>query len=163
MDREKTDRKKEAMRKKALGELGELVALKTLVDKGFENISHLNDIKRRNFPFADLLAEKNGKKYAISVKARNKFQKNGTLNNRYNLKQTHVAAVEIELIAEAYWMAIPFDKNSYSVRFGSIRELKDARGRPLSGIPMGEECTYGEEWVKDKPHYFDFSFFTNQN
>ena len=49
MDSEKTDSKKEAMRKKALGELGELVALKTLVDKGFEKISHLNDTKRRTF------------------------------------------------------------------------------------------------------------------
>jgi hypothetical protein len=163
MDSGKTDSKKEAMRKKALGELGELVALKTLVDNGFEKISHLNDTKRRNFPFADLLAEKDGKKYAISVKARNKFQKNGTLNNRYNLKQTHVASVENELVADAYWMAIQFDKNSYSVRFGAVVELKDAGGRPLSGIPMGEDCAYGEEWVKDKPHYFDFSFFTNQN
>ena len=162
MDREKIDSKKEAMRKKALGELGELVALKTLVDNDFEKISHLNDTKRRNFPFADLLAEKDGKKYAISVKARNKFQKNGTLNSRYNLKQTHIAAVENELVAEAYWMAISFDKNSYSVRFGSVKELKDANGRPLSGIPMGEDCAYGEELVKDKSHYFDFSFFTNQ-
>ena len=157
------DSKREAMRKKALGELGELIALKALVDNGFEKISHLNDTKRRNFPFADLLAEKDGKKYAISVKARNKFQKNGTLNNRYNLKQTHVAAVEKELVAEAYWMAIPFDKNSYSVRFGSVMELKNTEGKPLSGIPMGEDCTYGEEWVRNKPHYFDFSFFTNQN
>ena len=163
MDSEITGSKKEAMRNKALGELGELVALKTLVDNGFEKISHLNDTKRKNFPFADLLAEKDGKKYAISVKARNKFQKNGTLNNRYNLRQTHVAAVEKELVAEAYWMAIPFDKNSYSVRFGSVMELKDAGGKPLNGIPMGEDCAYGEEWVKDKPHYFDFSFFTNQN
>jgi hypothetical protein len=163
MDCETIDSKKEAMRKKALGELGELVALKTLVDHGFEKISHLNDTKRRNFPFADLLAEKDGKKYAISVKARNKFQKNGTLNNRYNLKQTHIEAVEKELVAEAYWMAIPFDKKSYSVRFGSVKELKDAGGKPLSGIPMGEYCEYGEEWVKDKRHYFDFSFFTNQN
>jgi len=153
----------DALRKKALGELGELIALKTLVDNGFEKITHLNDTKRRNFPFADLLAEKDGKKYAISVKARNKFQKDGTLNSRYNLKLTHVEAIENELAAEAYWMAIPFDKNSYSVRFGSVMELKDASGKSLTGIPMGKDCTYGEEWVKDKPHYFDFSFFTNQN
>ena len=163
MSEEEKDGKKEAMRKKALGELGELVALKTLVDHGFEKITHLNDTKRRNYPFADLLAEKDGKKYAISVKARNKFQKNGTLNNRYNLSQKHVAAVEVELNAEAFWMAIPFEKNSYSVRFGSVAELKDANGRPLSGIPMGEDCAYGKEWIKDKPHYFDFSYFTNTN
>lgn len=163
MSSEKAGSKKEAMRKKALGELGELVALKTLVDNGFEKISHLNDTKRRNYPFADLFAVKDGKKYAISVKARNKFQKNGTLNNRYNLKRAHIEAVENELDAEAYWMAIQFDKNSYSVRFGSVMELKDARGKPLSGIPMGKDCAYGKEWVKDKSHYFDFSFFTNQN
>jgi hypothetical protein len=60
-------------------------------------------------------------------------------------------------------MAIPFDKKSYSVRFGSVMELKDVSGKPLTGIPMGEDCVYGEEWVKDKLHYFDFSFFTNQN
>jgi hypothetical protein len=78
MDSGISDSKKEAMRKKALGELGELIALKALVDNGFEKISHLNDTKRRNFPFADLLAEKDGKKYAISVKARNKFQKKPT-------------------------------------------------------------------------------------
>ena len=119
MNEREVSSKKEALRKKALGELGELVALKTLVDNGFEKITHLNDTKRRNYPFADLLAEKDGKRYAISVKARNKFQKNGTLNNRYNLKQTRVTAVEAELDAEAFWMAIPFDKNSYSVRFGS--------------------------------------------
>ena len=156
------DSKREAMRKKALGELGELVALKTLVDKGFEKISHLNDTKRRNFPFADLLAEKDGKRYAISVKARNKLQRDGTLNNRYNLDQRHVAAVQEELKAKAYWMAIPFDKNSYSVRFGSVMELTDASGKPLRSIPMGEDCMYGEEWVTDRRHYFDFSFFTNQ-
>lgn len=163
MNEREVNNKKEALRKKALGELGELVALKTLVDNGFERITHLNDTKKRNYPFADLLAEKDGKRYAISVKARNKFQKNGTLNNRYNLKQTHVAAVEAELDAEAFWMAIPFDMNSYSVRFGSVVELKDANGRQLSGIPMGEDCAYGNELVKDKKHYFDFSYFTNMN
>ncbi len=155
--------KKEAMRKRALGELGELIALKTLIDNGFQKILHLNDTKRRNYPFADLLAEKDGKRYAISVKARNKFQKNGTLNGRYNLKQTHVVEVEAELDAEAFWMAIPFDKNSYSVRFGSVAELKDANGKALTGIPMSENCTYGKEWVKDKPHYFDFNYFTNMD
>jgi len=72
-------------------------------------------------------------------------------------------AVERDLSAEAYWMAIPYDKKSYSVRFGSVKELKDARGEPLSGIPMGEKCSYGEEWIKDKPHYFDLRYFTNRN
>jgi hypothetical protein len=57
--------------------------------------------------------------------------------------------VENELVAEAYWMAIPFDKKSYSVRFGSVMELKNTSGKPLTGIPMGEDCAYGESIGSD--------------
>jgi len=46
-----------------------------LVDKNFDKIENLND-GRLNEPFADLKCEKDGKVYIISVKARNKFQKN---------------------------------------------------------------------------------------
>jgi hypothetical protein len=76
--------KKEAARKKSLGELGELFALKALVDKKFDRIRNLND-NTRNEAFADIECEKDGLRYIISVKARNKYQKNGRLNSRYNL------------------------------------------------------------------------------
>ena len=72
--------KKEAARKKSLGELGELFALKTLVDKKFDRIRNLND-NTINEPFADIECEKEGLRYVISVKARNKCQKNGKLNS----------------------------------------------------------------------------------
>jgi hypothetical protein len=78
------DTKKEAARKKSLGELGELFALKALVDKKFDRIRNLND-NSMNETFADIECEKDGVKYIISVKARNKYQKNGKLNTRYNL------------------------------------------------------------------------------
>ena len=81
MDNEKI---KEAARKKSLGELGELFAIKALVDKKFDRIRNLND-KIMNEAFADIECEKDGVCYVISVKARNKFQKNGKLNTRYNL------------------------------------------------------------------------------
>ncbi len=71
--------KKEASRKKSLGELGELFALKSLVDKKFDKIRNLNDDKL-NETFADISCEKDDVKYIFSVKARNKFQKNGKLN-----------------------------------------------------------------------------------
>jgi hypothetical protein len=67
--------KKEAARKKSLGELGELFAIKSLVDRNFDKIRNLND-KTMNEAFADIECEKNGLKYIISVKARNKYQKN---------------------------------------------------------------------------------------
>ena len=79
-----TENKKEAARKKSLGELGELFALKALVDKKFDRIRNLND-NSMNEAFADILCEKDGLRYIISVKARNKYQKNGKLNTRYNL------------------------------------------------------------------------------
>ena len=80
MSKEKN--KKEASRKKSLGELGELFAIKALVDNHYEKIVNLND-KKMNFPFADLYAEKEGKRFIFSVKARNKYQKNQR-NHRYS-------------------------------------------------------------------------------
>ena len=73
--------KKEAERKKSLGELGELFAIKALVDKKFDRIRNLND-NHMNEKFADIECEKDGLRYVISVKARNKYQKNGKLNSR---------------------------------------------------------------------------------
>jgi len=73
------ENKKEAARKKSLGELGELFAIKALVDKRFDRIRNLND-NLMNVTFADIECEKDGVKYIISVKARNKYQKNGKLN-----------------------------------------------------------------------------------
>lgn len=52
--------KKEALRKKSLGELGELFGIKALVDNSFEKVVNLND-KKMNYPFADLYAEKDKK------------------------------------------------------------------------------------------------------
>ena len=73
--------KKEAARKKSLGELGELFAIKALVDNEFDRIRNLND-RQLNEPFADIECEKDGKKYIVRVKARNKFQIDGKLNSR---------------------------------------------------------------------------------
>jgi hypothetical protein len=81
------ENKKEAARKKSLGELGGLFAIKALVDKIFDRIRNLND-NIMNETFADIECEKDGVRYVISVKARNKYQKNGKLNSRYNLGST---------------------------------------------------------------------------
>lgn len=49
--------KKEAARKKSLGQLGELFAIKTLVDENFDKIRNLNDANM-NEPYADIYCEK---------------------------------------------------------------------------------------------------------
>lgn len=153
--------KKEALRKKSLGELGELFGIKALVDNLFVKVVNLNDTKM-NYPFADIYAEKDHKKYIISIKSRNKYQKNHTLNARYNLGSNaykNAQAAEIEFEAEAYWMAIQFDAHTYSIYFGSLRELNNRNGIPVRECEQG---SIGICLVKDKRHYFDFAFFGNK-
>ena len=127
------ENKKEAARKKSLGELGELFAIKALVDNKFDRIRNLND-KLMNETFADIECEKDGKKYIVSVKARNKYQKNGKVNTRYNLGRevyTKALMAEKKYNAIAHWMAIQFDKNSFSIYFGSLEELQGSKAIPI--------------------------------
>jgi hypothetical protein len=154
------ENKKEAARKKSLGELGELFAIKALVDKKFDRIRNLND-NTMNEPFADIECEKDGKRYVISVKSRNKHQKNGKLNSQYNLGKNayeKASSAELKYNASAYWMAIQFDKNSYSVYFGVLEDLNDKKAIPVDKCEKG---LIGEIWEYNKRHYFDFDYYTN--
>ena len=153
--------KKEAARKKSLGELGELFAIKALVDMRFDKIRNLND-NRRNEPFADLYCEKGSKKYIISVKSRNKYQKDKKLNPRYNLGvnvSNKVLDIEKKYNAKAHWMAIQFDELTYSIYFGSIEELKGSKAIPVDKC---EKKLIGKIWVHNKRHYFDFDYYANK-
>ena len=155
------ENKKEASRKKSLGELGELFALKALVDKKFDRIRNLND-NLMNETFADIECEKNGQKYIISVKARNKYQKDGKLNTRYNLGQDiyeKSLSAEKKYNASAYWIAIQFDHKSFSIYFGSLKELNGSKAIPVDKCQKGQ---IGEIWEDNKRHYFDFEYYTNK-
>ena len=83
-----------ALRVKSLGALGELIAIKVLVDNDFEKIHNLND-QKKNFPYGDLYAEQDGARYVISVKSRNKYQRNGKINSRYKLGERCYERAEI--------------------------------------------------------------------
>ena len=155
------ENKKEASRKKSLGELGELFALKSLVDNNFDKIRNLNDVSM-NETFADISCEKDGIKYIISVKARNKFQKNGKLNTRYNLGKDvndKSLASEKKYNAISCWLAIQFDHNSFSIYFGKISELNGSKAIPVDKCERG---FIGDTWVNNKRHYFDFDYYTNR-
>jgi hypothetical protein len=155
------ENKKEAARKKSLGELGELFAIKALVDKKFDRIRNLND-NHMNERFADIECEKNGLRYVISVKARNKYQKNDKLNTRYNVGSTvyeKELAAEKKYNASAYWMAIQFDHKSFSIYFGSLKELNGSKAIPVDKCEKG---LVGEIWELNKRHYFDFEYYTNK-
>jgi len=152
---------KEAKRKKSLGELGELFAIKSLVDRCYDRVRNLND-STPNEKYADILCEKNGEKIVISVKSRNKYQKNGKLNSSYKLgNNCYLKAQEVEekYNAKAYWMAIQFDSNSYSIYFGSLESLENRNAIPVGKCEKGE---IGKIWESDTKHYFDFDFYSNK-
>ena len=157
-----TDAQHEASRTKSLGELGELFCLKALVDFKFDSIRNLNDDKM-NYPFADLLAEKDGKKYVISVKTRNKYKKSGKVNSHYNVldkknSYEHAKKAEEKHNAEAYWMAAQFDNSTYSIYFGALSELNGSKSISISKCENNE---MGQCLVPNKSHNFNFNFFTN--
>jgi len=58
---------------KKLGDFGEYLAESLLEKAGFTQIVNLNK-KITNTPFFDLTAKRGGYSYAISVKARNRFE-----------------------------------------------------------------------------------------
>jgi len=154
--------KKEASRKKSLGELGELFALKALIDNKFDKIRNLND-DILNETFADISCEKDGEKFIISVKARNKYQKNGKLNSRYNLGKDvykKAEAAEKKYSAKAHWLAIQFDHKSFSIYFGDLDILNGSKAIPVDKCEKG---LIGEIWVNNKRHYFDFDYYTNKD
>lgn len=78
--------KHDARRCKRLGDVGEQLAPMLLKRVGFTGIIDLNG-RHHNYPFGDFLAERNGTRYVISVKTRNKWEQPGPpkLNSRYKL------------------------------------------------------------------------------
>ena len=140
-------RQNEANRRKKLGEkVGETIAETVLAENGFENIFNLNSFIDK-FPFADIFAEKDGKRYIISVKTRNKYKKSGSENKSYNLlDKCYKKARTLEKIcfAEACWMVIPMDgdKKTYSLYFGSVWELPKRNGKRLESVPI-PKCVAG--------------------
>jgi len=79
----------------------------------------------------------------------------------YNLGSNaykNTAAAEKEYDAEAHWMAVQCDALTYSIYFGPLEALNQSRGIPLIKC---EDGVVGHCLVKDKRHYFDFSFFEN--
>jgi hypothetical protein len=109
-----------AHRRHFLGTVGEELAARLLARNGFSEIRDLNRTSK-NSPYADFVAERDGARYAISVKARNKFvwpRKSGDrprLNDRYKLGADcyRLAAIaEEEHDAKAAWLVIAMDRHA---------------------------------------------------
>ena len=128
-----------AARSRSNGEIGEKLAEQVLATNGFVNIENLNKT-HANHKYADIYAEKDGVRYAISVKTRNKYTASGKLNPAYNLIQGGDAefakSAEDAKGAKAAWVAVALEDATFDAYFGLLSSLASARS-----IPMTQKAT----------------------
>jgi hypothetical protein len=129
-------------RKRALGDWGEKKAVDLLKRAGFRNVKDMN-AETVNHPFGDIYAERDGPRYLIGVKTRNKYQVSGLINPTYNVRKrgADVKAVAQQYNATLAWVAIAVvpEEQRFSAYFGTIAQIEDAGER--FSIPMRLEQT----------------------
>jgi len=116
-------------RTRQLGDLGEQWTMALLRDAGFSSIQDLNAV-RYNHPGGDFLAERKGKRYFITVKARNKFvQRTRRLNGGYNIFPEKVRRAAKQYGAIPSWITIQLEteKQCYSAYFGTLDSLRNPK------------------------------------
>jgi hypothetical protein len=141
-----------------LGAIGEELAAESLVRYGFTDVENLNT-SWTNYPFADLLASKDGFKYFIGVKTRNEERRGHVgLNESYNLvlinnslnkklkseglstdQITSMLLMEVKNRAAHYesipaWIAVSIRAltGRYSGYFGLVSDLGNRRSIPMT-------------------------------
>jgi hypothetical protein len=110
--------------RQVLGDWGEDVAAQLLGANGFSDVVMLND-GQRNHPGGDILAKKDERLFLFSVKARDRFMKNGKVNWGYNIYPRKVIAAAIRYGAEPAWLVVRADRrnNTYCAYWGMISEI----------------------------------------
>src|SRR5882762_6555317 len=112
-------------RRRRIGDLGEHWTKSLLKRAGFHAVRDLN-LVRYNHAGGDFIAERDGEKYFITVKARNKYrQSTRKLNAGYNIYPEKVRLAAREYDAEPAWLTIQLDteEKTYSAYFGKISSL----------------------------------------
>jgi hypothetical protein len=154
--REQTRGRVERLR--ALGNWGEKKAIDLLKRAGFSAVTELN-ADFSNHPFGDICAERNGARYLIGVKTRNKYQASGLINPTYNVRKrgVDVGAIAEQRKAIPAWIAIPVipEEQTFSAYFGTILQINEAGER--FSIPMGPEQTARYERLSRPIQEFDRS------
>jgi len=128
--------KSQTARSKKLGDLGEYIAEVQLQQKGFKQVKNLNTLKHNSI-FADIYAVRDEIKYIFSVKTRNKFENNGSLNSRYKLGARcyeYATLAEKEHDAQAAWIAVAIDadEGSFNAYWGLLDDLQGNTGILMS-------------------------------
>ena len=141
-----------------LGRVGEELAAERLKLEGFDDVENLN-LRRINYPFGDLLATRNGKRYFIGVKTRNETRRGDVgLNESYNLvlisnganarlkeqgkstdQITSMLLAEVKLLADELkatpaWATVSVRPRAgtYSAYFGLVSDLGNRRSVPMT-------------------------------
>jgi hypothetical protein len=148
--------REQAQRTRALGDWGEKKALDLLQRSGFGNVRDMN-AESVNHPFGDIFAERNGGRFLIGVKTRNKHQENGLINPSYNVckRSADVQAIARRHNATLAWIAIAVipEEQSFSAFFGTIAQINDVGER--FSIPMKLEHTARYECLSRPFEEFD--------
>lgn len=154
--------KSTAARSRSNGRIGEQLAEQVLELNGFTNIENLNNSKF-NHKYADIYAEKDGERYVISVKARNKHTASGKINPSYNL----IKGGDIEFAREAEetknataaWIAIVLEDATFEAYFGLLSSLSNKRSIPMTPkatknyLCLAEGKLHNEDPLKFKNNY----------
>ena len=149
-----------AHRAQKLGGFGETLAEQILRHAGFTSIRNLNET-RKNFPFGDIYAERDGQRYVISVKIRNRYEaRTGKLNARYKLgKDCYelAARAQAEFSAISAFLAVSLSSDSYCAYFAPLGVLGGSRGVSMTpAAVLRYECL-----GKDTPHHIDVLHLKN--
>ena len=141
-----------------LGRLGEVLAAERLKEYGFTEIEDLNE-RRTNYPFADIIASRDGTRFLIGVKTRNEMRQGDVgLNASYNLvlvpnavnallkqqgKSTdqitrllyeQIAALASNHDATPAWVTVAIRPraSTYSAYFGLVSAIGNKRSVPMT-------------------------------
>lgn len=161
--------------KHALGREGERIAATLLERAGFTSVRRLND-EQVNFPFADLYAERAGRKFFISVKARNRYEKPRRTdtslreNSRFRLGGARTCRALAERVrarcpqAEMAWVIIRCEEAVCDAYFGTLAQIDGlCRKPPATAILTAPKYLAQYECLcKDHPHGLDYSRITNR-
>lgn len=149
-----------------LGKLGEELAFSLLSRSGFTEICNLNEMKT-NHEDADFLATKDGRRFFISVKARNKCTNRGTLNPRYKLHNNRTKEDALDtarsLNAEYAWLVVQVERATFSAYFGTHAQLLNMGRGGGEGVLMAERHTrHYLALAQDERHDYEYALFSNQ-
>ena len=156
-----------------LGKVGEILAAEALEKRRFLEVRNLNEVKH-DYPYADLLAEKDGLRYFIGVKSRNEERDLGGINESYNcvlvpdaaykrlkaqgmtpdeitklaLRQVYQLAASFKAIPA--WITVPMrpTQGTYASYFGLLSDIGNRRSIPMKpAARTNYECLV--DWTFD--------------